>query len=494
MFKIIGTISGLTLISRVLGFIRDVFIANFLGAGFLTDCFVAAFRLPNLFRRIFAEGALSAAFIPIYTGKLSEDKEKSTVFAQEVFSVLIVALIVLTVVAEIFMPYIVKAIAVGFDAEKVRITTQIARITFPYLIFISLVALFGGILNSLHKFAAFAAAPIILNLCLIASFFVFGEITPTYAHSLALGAFVAGILQFAWVYFYARRSGICITPKMPKITNDIRKLFSRMFPVIIGGSVAQLNLVIDTILASTFAGGVSYLHFAERLFQLPIGVIGVAIGTAILPMLSRHVGNGDKEKYTATQNKALELGLFFALPAMVGLMLLAEPIITVLFEHGKFTAVETMKAFPALIAYSTGLPAIILVKIFLPSFFANHDTKTPVKIGVFCLVLNVVLNLILMQFYAHVGLAIATAITSWINAILMGMALKKRGLLSVHTTTFRRIAKFVFATIVMSVAVWLTSIYLTDFSKIVLLVGSVAIGGTVFIGLVFALDRGVFRK
>lgn len=432
LFRSAAIIGFFTLLSRILGFARDICIAVFIGANALTDAFFVAFKLPNFMRRLFAEGAFNSAFIPLYAGTLTaEGKRAAQRLAGEALAVLFTVLILLTIVAEIFMPQIMLVLAPGFDEDpdKFNLAVALTRITFPYIIFISLVSLLGGMLNSIEKFAAVAASPILLNLALIAGIVVFRHQFPTPAHALAWGVFVAGALQLFWLILFCKRFDILPPLCRPSLTAHVRKLLILIGPAALGAGVAQINLLVDMIIATSVPEGVSYLYYADRVNQLPLGVIGVGVGTALLPMLSKQLRAGEREKALYTQNRALELVLLLTLPAATALLIIAQPLIATLFEHGAYTVSATAATYPALMAFSLGLPAFVLVKVLAPGFFAQHDTKTPFIIAGGCMLLNLALNLALIGSMAHVGLALATSIAGWVNVVAMAWILKKRGFL-----------------------------------------------------------------
>lgn len=430
LFRSAAIIGFFTLLSRILGFVRDICIAVFIGANALTDAFFVAFKLPNFMRRLFAEGAFNSAFVPLYAGALAaEGKPAAQKLAGEALAVLFVALVALTALAEIFMPQIMLVLAPGFDEDpdKFTLAVTLTRITFPYIIFISLVSLLGGMLNSIEKFAAVAASPILLNLALVASIVVFQHQFPTPAHALAWGVFVAGALQLFWLVLFCRRSDILPPLCWPALTARVKKLLVLIGPAALGAGVAQVNLLVDMIIATSVPEGVSYLYYADRVNQLPLGVIGVGVGTALLPMLSKQLRAKEHERALHTQNRALELVLLLTLPAAIALFIIAQPIIATLFEHGEYTAAATAATYPALMAFSAGLPAFVLIKALTPGFFAQHDTKTPFIIAGGCMLLNLVLNLALVGPMAHIGLALATTIAGWVNVFAMTWILHKRG-------------------------------------------------------------------
>ncbi len=431
LFRSVFTVSFYISLSRILGFIRDVLIAQYLGVSILSDAFFAAFRLPNFFRRVFAEGAFNSAFVPIFVDKLQDKKtdQDEIFFARNVFALLFYALLIFTIIFQIFMPFLMKILFPGFftDPEKSTTLISLSRITIFYLIFISLVSLLSGILNSLSKFAVPASSPIILNGTLIAAIFVFGPLVPNYAYALSWGVFAAGILQFIWLFIFTCKAGFLLYPKFPQINSDIKKFFRKLIPGIIGANVMQINLLIDSVFASVIAGAVSYLYYADRINQLPLAMIGIAIGIALLPALSRHIKSGDNEAAIKLQNLALEVGLILVIPATLALTVLAHPIISSLFERGKFTSDESIYVSQALMFYSFGLPSYVLVKVMEPAFFSRGNTKTPMKIAIICLINNAVLNIIFSQLnFGYIGIVLASVVSTYLNlSILVTKLIKK---------------------------------------------------------------------
>lgn len=430
LIKSTATIAGNTLLSRVLGYVRDMLTAHIVGANDMTDAFFVAFKLPNYFRRIFAEGAFNSAFVPLYSRTLAgEGAEEAQKFASDAMSALFGVLLVLTVFFIIIMPSVVWVLAPGFqdNPSKFALTISLTRITFPYLLFIALVSLLGGILNSVGKFGAVAATPIIMNLCFIVSLVFLVPFTPTPVHAMAVGVFVSGVAQYAWLHWFCKKAGVMPRLHRPTLTANVKKLLKLIAPAAIGSSVAQINLMIDTIIASNLPNnGVSYLYYGDRISELPLAVIGIAIGTALLPMLSRQIRAGDDSAALHSLNRGLELCLLLALPATLALLVIAEPVITVMFERGAFTPADTHATATALMAFAVGLPAFVLVKIFAPAFYAREDTKTPFKIAAMCVVLNLCLNLLLMGPLLHVGLALSTSIAAWVNVVCLATILHKR--------------------------------------------------------------------
>jgi len=457
LIKSTATIGFYTLLSRILGFARDVTIASALGASFRSDAFFVAFKLPNYLRRLFAEGAFNSAFIPMYAGQLAvEGKEKANQFASEAMSFLLVILLAVTALFMLFMPQLMVVLAPGFsnDPAKFALTIVLTRITMPYIVFISLVSLLGGVLNSSEKFAAVAATPVIMNLCLIIIPYFIDPLTHSGAHSLAIAVMSSGVAQWLWLVYFCRRRGMLPSLVRPRLTPDVKKLLSLIAPVALGAGVAQINLFIDTIIASYFNSGVSYLYYADRINELPLAVIGIAVGTALLPLLSRQIREGKHEEARHSQNHAIALSLLLSIPAMVALVMIAEPIITVMFQRGAFAATETTATYRALIAFALGLPAFVLVKILAPAFYAHQDTKTPFKIALVCIGVNLFFNLALMHSLRHVGMALATSIAGWVNVILMTIVLRRREWLVVEPRLLREIGSIAVASMSMALALF----------------------------------------
>ncbi len=456
LLRSIATVGGITMISRVLGFVRDILIAAALGAGMVADVFFVAFKLPNLFRRLFAEGAFSAAFVPIFTERLTSDgRDAARVFSEQAMAVLVVALLVFIVVMEASMPVVMMGFAPGFVAipEKFDLLILLTRITFPYLLFISLVSLMAGVLNALGRFAAAAATPILLNLFLIGALLGLAPHLPTAGHALAWGVGAAGVAQFLWLLWRCARAGMALRMPRPRLTPPVRLLLKRILPVAIGAGLYQLNLLVDTIIASLLPSGtISFLFYADRVNQLPLGVVGVAVGTALLPMISRQLAAGDNAAARESQNRAIEFAMLLTLPAAAALMVIAGPVIHVLFERGAFGPEAAGATADVLAIFASGLPAYVLVKVLVPAYFARGDTATPIKIGAVAMAVNVVLSLILMWPLRHVGIAIAMAVSAWVNALLLGVMLSRRGHLEIDPRLKARLWRALAATLLMAAA------------------------------------------
>lgn len=458
LFRSIATVGGYTMASRVLGFLRDVLVAAYLGAGPVADAFFVAFKFPNFFRRLFAEGAFNAAFVPMFAGKVAEaGKQAARAFAEDTMAVLLTVLLGLVVIIELAMPWFITVAAPGFvrEPEKFRLAVELTRITFPYLLFISLVSLQGGVLNSLDRFAAVAATPVLLNLCLIGGLLGFRPFTATSGHALAWGVALAGVAQFVWLAWACANAGMKLALPRPRLSPEVKRLLMLMLPAALGSGVVQVNLLIDIVLASLLpTGAVSYLYYADRIYELPLAVIGIAIGTAILPLLARQVRRGEHGAAVATQNRALEAAVLLTLPAAAALIVLDRPIISVLFERGAFRVPEVHATAAALAAYAVGLPAYVLIKVLTPCFYAREDTRTPVKIAVICVVVNTVAALALMQIFAHVGIALATVVSAWLNSAMLAFMLRRRGYFAPDSQLKRRLPRVVAATLIMAVALW----------------------------------------
>lgn len=427
LYRSVATVGGFTFLSRITGFIRDALIAGILGVSGLTDAFFVAFKLPNFFRRFFAEGAFNAAFVPLFSGILvSSGLAAARLYGEKIFALLLFGLTGFVLLFENFMPTVVFIFAPGFEAtpERFDLAVTLSRITFPYILFISLGSLLSGILNSMGKFAAPAGTPIILNLTMIVALVMalLEWIAP--GKGLAWAVFFAGVLQLGWLWISCYFQGVIIKPSLPQLTPEAKTLLRIGIPGAISAGVIQVNLFMDMIFASWLpTGAVSYLFYADRLNQLPLGVIGIAISTALLPELSKHVKAGNHSDAHQTQNRALELALAITLPAAVGLIVLGGPLVALIFERGAFTALDAQATGYTLSAFAGGLPAYVLVKILSTQFFAHQDTKTPMKVAVVAVGLNFTLNCLLIGPLSYVGLALSTALSAWFNAFALGIFL-----------------------------------------------------------------------
>jgi putative peptidoglycan lipid II flippase len=440
LYRAFATVGSLTMVSRLLGFARDILIAAGLGTGAVADAFFVAFRFPNLFRRLFGEGAFNAAFVPLFAKRLEGDgADAAWSFAEEAMGGLLSVLLVTSALAMIAMPWLMLLLAPGFsgDPAKYDLAVLLTRVTFPYLLCMSLAALLSGVLNSLGRFTAAAAAPIVLNVVLIGAIGL--AIWLGYARQpgagilLAAGVLTAGFAQLMLLWAAVRRLGVKLRLRRPRYTESMKRLVGLGIPGLISGGITQINIVVGTIIASLQAGAVSYLYYADRLYQLPLGIVGVAIGVVLLPDLSRKLRAGDRAAVMDSQNRSLELALLLTLPAAVALSVAAEPIIRVLFERGAFSAKDTPATAAALAAFAVGLPSFVLIKVFQPAFFAREDTATPMRFAAVNLTVNAAGSIVLFFLFdalglmPHVGIAVATSGAGWINALLLWAVLVRHG-------------------------------------------------------------------
>jgi len=462
LFKAVLTVGFYTLTSRILGFIRDIFIASYLGSTAIADAFFVAFRIPNYFRRVFAEGAFSAAFIPILSGIIIKPKNKNEAmaFIEHSMSFLFFSITTISILFYFTMPYIILLLAPGFanNLEIYELAVHFGKIVFPYLLFVALVAQFSAITNTYNRFAFGAFAPSLLNISFIASLLFFTPHVSTPGHALSYGVLIGGILQFSIMYYAIYK--IKITPflVLPKINNNIRKFFKLFFPGILGAGAIQLNIIVGTIIASFLpTGAISHLYYADRINQLPLAIFGIALGIVLLPTLSNYIKRGaDVKKIYNIQNRSIEFSLMISLPAMVGLFLLAEPIIKILFERGNFTPMDTYYSSQALALFAIGLPGYILIKVLNPNFFAREDTKTPLYITLVCVVINIIISLILVKYFREAGIAFATAVAAWINALMLYFTLKNRGYIVLDTKLKNNIIKIICATVIIFIFILFT--------------------------------------
>ncbi|WP_133366132.1 murein biosynthesis integral membrane protein MurJ [Qipengyuania sediminis] len=466
LLRSVGTIGTLTLGSRVLGLVRDNLFARYMGASFASDAFLIAFKLPNMFRALFAEGAFSSAFIPMFNQKVADKDgpglKAGIEFAERALAVLLPVLLVMTAVLQVFAWPITLVLSGGFNGvgeEDFAFAVMLSRLTIPYLMLISLVSLFGGILNSLGKFWVNAAAPMLLNLTLITALLLFDNSDPMItARNQAIAVSVAGLLQLLWLAWAAHANGVSLKLRRPRLSPDVKRLLKLTLPAALGAGAVQINLVISTALAAAILahGSVTYIYMADRLNQLPLGLIGIALGTVLLPTISHQLGSGDKEAANATQNRGLELALLLTLPAAVALAICGKPIVAGLFGYGRFDAADVQATTEALAAFSLGLPAYILVKVLTPAFYARQDTRTPLNFGLVAVGVNLALNLALIVPLAHVGPPLATAIASTVNVALLYRTLRKRGDLVPDARLKRRAWRLVLAALAMGAVLWFT--------------------------------------
>ena len=452
LIKSTGTFSFFTIISRLLGYVRDILIAVFLGAGPLADVFFVAFRIPNTFRRLFSEGTFNAAFVPSYSSLLG-NKKTSQQFANNIFNLLIIGLFFLVLVIEIMMPLFVFLIAPGFedDYQKMELAITLTRITFPFLIFISLASFFSAILNSHNKFAVASAAPIILNILLI-GVLIFGKIlNDQLVYYLSYAVTISGILQLIFLYFFVKKH---FSPKINlsfKIDNKVKLFFKKLLPSIFSSGVTQINILVGTIIASFQASAVSYLYYADRIYQINLAIAGIAIGTVVLPQLSKYVQSSKKEKICLIQNKALELCLFLSIPATIALFIASEQIVSSLFGYGSFDEDSVKNSAKALFYFAMGLPAFSLIKIFSAFFFARNNTKIPFYISLISVFLNIFISIIFFKEIGFIIIPIATTISSWFNAIILFLFLRHRRLFSFNSIFIDRFIKIITSSVLMGI-------------------------------------------
>ena len=451
LVKSTGTFSFYTIISRLLGYLRDILIAIFLGTGLLADAFFVAFRIPNTFRRLFSEGTFNAAFVPIYASEIVKGKKQSNKFANDVFNFLFLCLLILTLIVQIFMPAFVSIIAPGFvsDVEKMEIAINLTRITFPFLFFISLASFFSAILNTYNKFAAASAAPIILNIVLIIILIFSKILDDQLVYYLSFGVSFAGILQLIFLYKYVSKYFSLKFNLKIKTNNKVKIFFKRLLPSIFSSGVTQINILVGTIIASFQANAVSYLYYADRIYQINLAIAGIAIGIVVLPQLSKYIELKKKEKILLIQNKALELSLLISIPATIALIIGSEQIISSLFGYGSFSEVSVINSSLALYYFALGLPAFALIKVFSSFFFANHDTKIPFYISLTSVILNIIISIYYFSEIGFIIIPIATTISSWFNAVMLFIFLKYRKLFNFSKIFFIKLTKIIIGSILM---------------------------------------------
>ncbi len=486
------------MVSRLGGFVRDMVMAAALGAGPAADAFLVALKLPNFFRRLFAEGAFSVAFVPVFAGEMQAGgKPQARQFGGEAAALLLAMTVPVTLLAVLFMPWVIAVVAPGFgdDPERFALAVALGRITFFYLPLISLCALVGGMLNAVEKFAAFAFAPTLFNVCLIAAMWLAPWVKLDVSYALAWGVSLSGLVQLAWLGWCAHRYAMLPRLGWPRLSPSARRMLALMGPAAIGGGIVQINALIDIVLASLLpTGAVSYLYYADRLYQLPLAVIGTAIGTALLPLMARQIKADNLGGARDAQNRAIEMALLFGLPAAIGLGMTAQPITSVLFQRGAFTADDAQATGMAIAAFSVGIPAYLLLKGLQAAFYAREDTWTPVKAGLVGMAVNAGLALVLLYQIGHVGIAAATSVAAWVNAGVLAWVLHRRGMLELDPRLIRRSAGMLVASLVMAVALWGLDWLLADLLntphtllRAGVLAGLVGAAMLVYFGLGFAL-------
>lgn len=496
--KKLASVGGATMASRVLGFAREAMIAAFLGAGPVADAFYAAFRFPNLFRRLFAEGAFNATFIPLFAKELeSGGKPAARKFAEQILSVLVLVLLVFSALAMIFMPSLVGTIIApkfAEDPDKFELTVLLTRIMFPYLMAMSLVAMFSGILNSFRRYFLAAFAPVVLNIVFIAVLAFGGFIDLTDAalgQAMAWGVFASGLLQLALLIYGIKKEGFPLSLRMPRMSPPVKRLLVLAVPTAIAGGITQVNLLVGQIIASAQSGAISVMNYADRLMQLPLGIIGISIGVVLLPELTRALTAKNGQEAMHLQNRSLEFGLGLTVPAAVGLFMLNLPLVALVYERGAFDRDTAELTASVLAGFAIGLPSFVLIKIFQPSFYAREDMRTPMWFSGANAILNIILSLILFPIYGVLGLAIATSAAGWMNAFLLWGALHWNNHFRIAGKTWRNIfiicfASFIMAGILYFGDVWLGTM-LTDnglLSRLGLIGFLIAISAIVYFAIV----------
>ena len=494
LIKSTGTFSLFTIISRLLGYLRDILIAVFLGAGPLADAFFVAFRVPNTFRRLFSEGTFNAAFVPSYSS--ISNKKKSKNFANDIFSLLAIGLFFLVLLIEILMPFFVFLIAPGFEGDyaKMELAIALTRITFPFLFFISLASFFSAILNSHNKFGAASAAPIILNILLIGVLFFGKFFNDQLVYYLSYVVTLSGRVQFIFLYFFVKKY---FSPQLKlniKIETKTKNFFKKLLPSIFSSGVTQINILVGTIIASFQANAVSYLYYADRIYQINLAIAGIAISTVILPQLSKHVKNKKKEKINLIQNKALELSLFLSLPAAIALLIASEEIISSLFGYGLFSAEGVKNSASALFYFAIGLPAFSLIKVFSTFLFARNNTKIPFYISLISVLLNIFISILFFSKIGFLIIPIATSVSSWFNAIFLFAILKKKQLFSFNLIFINRFVKILLASVLMGIFFnFLIDFFSSNFLYVETF-KSLYLVGTVILGFAFYILVAIFIK
>src|SRR5262245_31923890 len=464
LYRAFATVGGLTLISRVFGFVRDILLAATLGSSAVADAFFVAFRFPNLFRRLFGEGAFNSAFVPLFAKRLEgEGKEAARAFAEEAMAGLVFVLLVLSIAAEIAMPFLMYGLAPGFSAhpDKFDLAVLLTRITMPYLLCMSMVALLSGVLNSVGKFVESSSVSIVLNLTMMAATLIALALglrnEPLAGIIQAWGVFVAGLLQLWLLVDGARRNDLSISLRWPRLSEGVRRLVRLGIPGVIAGGVTQLNIMIGTIVASLQGGAVSHLYYADRIYELPLAIVGIAVGVVLLPDVSRHLRAGKHAAVLDSQNRSVEFAMLLTMPAAVALAVVPTPIVQGLFERGAFTAADTPATAYALAIFALGLPSFVLIKVFSPAYFAREDTATPMRYATLSLTLNTLGSIALffafraLGYMPHLGIAVATTLGGWLNAGLLYATLVRKGHFASDARLRRALPRLLLASLAMGV-------------------------------------------
>ena len=499
LFSKFFTVGGATLASRFMGFAREMLIASILGAGPVADAFYAAFRFPNLFRRLFAEGAFNSAFVPMFSKELETGtRQQAKEFAENVLGFLLFILIILTAFAEISMPWLVGSIIAprfADNADKFTLTVELTRIMFPFLLCMSLVAMLSGILNAMRHYFIAAIVPVIMNIVLVgvllfAYFQNFDAVAV--GRAMAWGVMASGILQLALLYYTVSRQGFALKLRVPKPSKKVKRLLLLAAPIALTGGITQINLLVGQVIASAQDGAIAILNYADRIYQLPLGVVGIAIGIVLLPELTRALASCDKREAQLLQNKSLEFALLLTLPAAVGLFILPGPVIAMLYERGAFTSQTTQLTAAALAMFAIGLPSFVLQKVFQPVYFARFNMRAPMRFALVSAITNIVGSLLLVPHFGHVGIAMATSIAGWANAILLIIGLAISGSFELPWSTAIRLLKIVMASTIMGIALFLLKDMVVDtivghgfFFKLAIVMAAIAFGAVVYFGVLF---------
>ncbi|MGN6100542.1 MAG: murein biosynthesis integral membrane protein MurJ [Devosia sp.] len=469
LFRNFINVGAMTTGSRILGFVRDALVAAVLGTGPAADAYLAAFRFPNLFRRLFAEGAFNTAFIPLFAKSLEQEgMEPARLWAARIMSWLVAVVAAVTILVEIFMPWILPIFVPGFvgDPQKFELTVLLTRICFPYLMCMSLMAAYAAILNGLGRFTASSFAPILLNVVMIAFMLplVLWQNTDVQtAIWIAIGTLAGGIAQLLMVYAAIRRANFVPRLAWPRLDGEVRRFWVLAIPAVMTGGITQINIFVGTIIASGAPSAIAYLYYADRLYQLPLGIIGIAIGTVLLPELARHLKGGRDREADAAQNQSLLLSMLLSMPAATALIALAQPIVRVLFQHGAFGPDATLETSNTLIWFSAGLPAYVLIRVLQPGFFAREDTLTPTWFAGVSAAVNIGLSLLLFPWLQHVGIAIATSVAAWANAVLLAIWLHRRGHFHLARPEWLRHGMIIVCSLLMGGVLYLLSVPMAPF-------------------------------
>lgn len=470
LIKSTAIIGTLTLMSRVLGLVRDTLTAGFLGAGPINDALVTAYKIPNTFRRIFAEGAFNAAFVPLYARRIEEDgEERADEFASEAFGALLVLVSVIVIAFEITMPWTLNLFGAGLgrhadpsapfpmNLSSYDLAVLGAQITMPYLLLISLTSMFSGILNTRHRFAAAAFAPVLLNIVLIGVFVLMSQAhwnKATLALYLAAGMTVSGFFQLSLVVWACRKAGVHVKLRQPRLTPGIKRLFVLGVPGMFAAGITHINIMISHNISTLQQGAPSWLNYADRLYQLPLGMIGIAMGVALLPTLARRLRSGDEEGAKTSLNRALEIAAFLTLPAAIALAVMPEFLVSGLFERGAFDAHDSAQTGLALRMFAFGLPAFVLIKVLTPAFFARENTKTPMVFAAISAAVNVVFGVLLFWQVGFYGLAFATSVAGWVNVVFLTKTLLRAGQFTPDKRLLTRLPRITLSALCMGVLVW----------------------------------------